>query len=394
MSWAVSIFRHMLDWRVERKVTLLLLLSVVAVPLVLLVMLHSQGAQATMNFLVGLLTASIILFVPLSKWMSHVIALRNIREINDQCTQIKQGDYANVELPLNDFDGSGHDFVRLKRNMYWMGHAIATREKRLQSAMTRLAASQRQIGESLDYARLIQTSFLPDAAKLDDLLPGHFLIWSQRDAVGGDSYWFRKWGGGFFVGVMDCTGHGVPGAFMTLIVHSLLEKAVAEADGSPAAVLGSMNRLIKKALRQNRKDAVSDDGMDCALCYVNPDAGRLTFAGARNSLFRVDADGVEVIKGDRCGLGYVRSPEDYRFSDTSIHLTGKQRFYMATDGLSDQVGGEKRLPFGKRRFMRFVNDGFRTPMNVQREELLHLFEEYQGGETRRDDVTVLGFELG
>lgn len=394
MSWAVSFFRHMLDWRVERKVTILLLLSVVSVPLVSLVMLHSQGPHATMNFLVGLLSASIILFVPLSKWMSHVIALRNIREINDQCTKIKQGDYANVELPLNDFDGAGHDFVRLKRNMYWMGHAIATREKRLQSAMTRLAASQRQIGESLDYARLIQTSFLPDAARLSDLLPGHFLIWNQRDTVGGDSYWFRKWGNGFFVGVMDCTGHGVPGAFMTLIVHSLLEKAVAQAEGSPARVLGGMNRLIKKALRQNCKGCMSDDGMDCALCHVDVDAGRLTFAGACIPLFCVDENGIEVIKGDRCGLGYVRSPEDYRFTNNIIPLTGKKRFYMATDGLSDQVGGEKRLPFGKRRFLDFVKDGFHTPMKVQREELLRLFEMYQGGESRRDDVTVLGFELG
>ncbi len=394
MSWILGMLQSVFDWRVERKVTIVLFWSIVAGPLATLLVLHSNGTHVAMNLLVGSLTASIILFVPLSKWISHVIALRNIRELNAQCSLLKQGDYAHVDLPLKNCDEGGHDFILLKRNMYWMGHAIAVREKRLQSALSELAASQRQISESLDYARLIQTSFLPDKARLGEFLPEHFLIWSQRDTVGGDSYWFRKWGNGYFVGVMDCTGHGVPGAFMTLIVHSLLEQAVAEGNGSPASVLGSMNRLIKEALGQDRKESVSDDGMDCALCYLDKDAGRMVFAGACSSLYCMGPQGVSIIKGDRCGLGYVRSPMSFQFTDVKVPLEGKTRFYMATDGLADQIGGEKRLPFGKRRFMRFMEDHASVPMSEQRGVLLHLFEEYQGGEVRRDDVTVLGFEFG
>jgi len=393
MSFMIGLLQSILDWSVERKMTIMLFLGIVVVPLVSLVVLHSSGPRVTMNFLVGLLTGAIILLVPLSKWMSHVIALRNIRELNDQCTSLKQGDYAHVSLPAGEVEGEGHDFVRLKRNMHWMGYAIATREYRLQTAMGDLAEAQRKISESLDYASLIQTSFLPDTRQLVDILPEHFLVWNQRDKVGGDSYWFRLWGNGFFIGVIDCTGHGVPGAFMTLIVHSLLDKAVVESDGSPAAILSSMNRLIKDALRQNRKGAMSDDGMDCALCYVDLDRDRLIFSGANSPLYLMDEDGVRLIKGDRCGLGYVRSPRDFRFTDVEVALTRKTRFYLATDGLVDQVGGEKRLPFGKRRFMRFMETHFEVPITTQCDALMRLLEEYQGDETRRDDVTVLGFEL-
>jgi len=391
MSWMVGIFQAALGWSVERKMTLMLFVCIVAFPLAALIVLHSLGAQAAMNFLVGFLVASIILLVPFAKLMSHVTALRSIKDINAQCQLLKQGDYAHVELPSDRMEGN--DFTMLKRNMHWMGYAIASRERKLSLAMTDLATAQRQIGESIDYASLIQTSFLPDIAELSEVFPDHFLIWNQRDTVGGDSYWYKPWGNGFFLGVIDCTGHGVPGAFMTLIVQALLEKAVLDCSGSPAQILGRMNRLIKDALGQNEKGAASDDGMDCVLCFVDPQARRLVFAGANSPLFLVDREGVRVVKGDRCGLGYVRSPRDFRFTDVEIELQEGIRIYMATDGIMDQVGGEKGFPFGKRRFMRFVQSGFLSGFDVQREALIQQLKEYQGNEDRRDDMTVLGFEI-
>lgn len=391
MSTLIGFMDSMRRWSVERKMILMLLVVIVAIPLSSLVLLQSQGVETTTNFLVVTLTFSIVLLVPFAKWMSHIIALRFIKELNTQCVLLKNGDYAKVDLPPGEDES--HDFTTLQRNMHWMGYTIATRERRLQSAMTDLAVAQRQIGESLDYASLIQHSFLPDRQALSSFLSDHFLIWSQRDVVGGDSYWFKPWGNGFFIGVIDCTGHGVPGAFMTLIVQSLLERAVVDCSGSPAEILGRMNRLIKDALGQKEKGAMSDDGMDCTLCHVDLNAGRLIFAGANTPIYIVDEGGSRMIKGDRCGIGYVRSPWDYAFTDVTIALEPGMRIYMATDGLVDQVGGEKGFPFGKRRFMEFMASVSKMPLARQEEELMQEFSRYQGDQSRRDDMTVLGFEI-
>ncbi|CCH50159.1 PP2C family protein-serine/threonine phosphatase [Pseudodesulfovibrio piezophilus] len=390
MSFMIGLVDSLLNWSVERKMVVLLLLGIVLFPLTTLLILQSQGAQLATNFLVGLLAVAIITLVPFAKMISHLVALRSIKELNDQCKLLKRGDYAHVDLPAGDDEG--HDFLTLKRNMHWMGYTIATREQRLQSAMKDLAVAQRQIGESLDYASLIQTSFLPDREAFSELLPEHFLIWSQRDKVGGDSYWFKQSGDGFFLGVIDCTGHGVPGAFMTLIVHSLLEEAMDGDPESPAIILSRMNQLIKDALKQHKKGAMSDDGMDCTLCHLDPKTGKLLFAGANNPLFIVEKDEVRSIKGDRCGLGYIRSPRDFSFTDVEMSLAPGTRVYMATDGIVDQVGGDKGFPFGKRRFMDFIKQTRQLPMEQQGSALMRLFADYQGEQTRRDDVTVLGFE--
>jgi len=371
--------------------TTFLLVGIVVFPLTTFVLLQSKGTAETTNFLIGILVGSIILLVPFSKGMSHIVALRSIKELNDQCRLLKEGNYSQVDLP--PADGDGHDFLTLKRNMHWMGYTIATREHKLQKAMTELALAQRQIGESLDYARLIQTSFLPNRVELYDYLQEHFLIWEQRDVVGGDAYWLKSTESGFFVGVIDCTGHGVPGAFMTLIVTSLLEKAAADGTASPADILGRMNRLIKDSLGQNNRDADSDDGMDCALCHVSADSDQVVFAGANSPLYMVDGNEAKCIKGNRCGLGYVRSDREFRFTDVVIEETKGMRFYLTSDGLLDQIGGERRFPFGRRRFMALIEKGRHAPIAGQGRALAGALTAFQGSETRRDDVTVIGFEL-
>ena len=391
MSPLANVSNAMLNWSVQRKVTLTLFVGIVVFPLIAFILLQSGGVAMTTNFLVAVIVGAIVLLVPFSKWISHVVALRSIKELDAQCSLLKGGDYRQVELPATEI--KGHDFLTLKRNMYWMGHAIASRERKLQAAMAKLADAQRQIGESLDYARLIQTSFLPDAADLAEYLESHFLIWEQRDVVGGDAYWLKPTDTGFFIGVIDCTGHGVPGAFMTLIVASLLEKAAADGTASPAKILGRMNRLIKEALGLDGPDARSDDGMDCALCHVDRLGGGIVFAGANTPLYVVDSDGARCIRGDRCGLGYVRSAPDFRFADVRVEIGPDSRVYLLSDGLVDQVGGKRKFPFGRRRFMKFIETRRHRHLQEQAAELLVEFKDYQGGEARRDDVTVIGFEL-
>lgn len=388
---------------VRRKIMALLLLLGVAAPLGLLTLLSTRGPEAAQSALVLFLSAMIVLVAPLSAFLTHILAVRSIRQLNAQSQRLKRGDFALDDLPPER--GEEHDFMRLKRNLHWMGYALKSREDRLASAVERLAEAQRQIGESIEYASQIQRAFLPDALAFGQVLansagPGrgeHFLTQRQLDSVGGDACWCRSFPGGFWVAVIDCTGHGVPGAFMTLIVHALFERAargLAEVEGSsPGALLGRVNRLIKGALGQTGQGGLSDDGMDCALCRVDLAAGRLTYAGARGALYVVRGDRVEVLKGSPRGAGYVRTPMDAHYSDQIVELAAGQRFYMATDGLTDQIGGPDRLPFGRKRFLDFLAADGDLPLCRQGAALLALIDEYRGAEPQRDDITVLGFAL-
>jgi serine phosphatase RsbU (regulator of sigma subunit) len=388
---------------VRRKVTALLLVFAVAIPLLFLAILHGQGPEQAQSALVLYLAAAVMLLAPLSALVSHVLALRSIRELDGQCLRLKRGDFALEELPPER--GEEHDFQRLKRNLHWMGYALKSREDRLAAAVEQLAEAQRQIGESIEYASHIQRAFLTGAEALGPLMeraagPGraeHFLVVRQLGSVGGDACWFRSIPGGFLAAVIDCTGHGVPGAFMTLIVHALLEQAAREQEvaggSSPGELLGRVNRLIKEALGQFGAGSLSDDGMDCSLCRVEPDAGRLTFAGARGALYVVRDGQADIVKGGARGAGYVRTPADAHYEDTVVALAPGQRFFMASDGLTDQVGGPERLPFGRRRFMEYLAQTHDRPLAGQGRELLDVIDTYRGAEPQRDDLTVLGFSL-
>ncbi|XPV75065.1 MAG: SpoIIE family protein phosphatase [Desulfovibrio sp.] len=396
MLFFSKIDQWVLGQSVSIKVTVLLFLTLITVPLGILIQSQSSSPDELANFLVIFLTVAVICFVPLSRLFSRMLAQKHLEDLNAQCLRLKEGNYKLEDLP--EGRSSKDDFQALQRNLHWMGHAIASREKKLSSTLDELAVSQKHVMESIEYGSLIQRAFLPDGEMLDALFHDSFLIWDQRDTVGGDFYWMKQVKGGFYVGVMDCTGHGVPGAFMTLIIQSLFDSALEQAElaqrgESPAAVLSELNRLIKKALGQTDRNSVSDDGMDCSLCFIPTEQTYVLFAGARNPLFVLSEGKVVEIKGDRCGVGYVRSPMDYEFKDQIVKVCEGMRFYLFSDGITDQVGGEKRFPFGKKKFKQFIVDWRDRPINEQKEPLFTMVEEFRGAEERRDDMTILGFEL-
>jgi serine phosphatase RsbU (regulator of sigma subunit) len=173
--------------------------------------------------------------------------------------------------------------------------------------------------------------------------------------VGGDFYQFSTAPDGWFATVADCTGHGVPGAFMTLIASTNLNRAIEQhGPRDPARLLGNVNRSIKHMLGQmDGQDATpgSDDGMDAACFWFEPAQGRLVFAGARLSLFllRPDADAVELVEGRRKGVGYMDTEFDFSWSNQELLLPPGSLVFVSTDGLIDQVGGPRAIALGKRR---------------------------------------------
>lgn len=269
----------------------------------------------------------------------------------------------------------------------------------LMRAVAEMQASRnRQIMNSIEYASVIQQSTLRSSREiLSHACPQADLVWEPRDVVGGDFYQFSVDDGGWLGTVADCTGHGVPGAFMTLIASSSLNQAVKEkGPRDPAALLASVNRNIKQMLGQvGGQDGTpgSDDGMDAACFWFEPGTRQLVFSGARLSLFvlRPGATTVEVVEGQRKGVGYVDSELDYAWRNEEVDLPTGSLVFVTTDGLVDQVGGPRAIAFGKRRLcellLRLANS---TPAQLNRDVLAAL-QEWQGDHNRRDDVTFFCF---
>ena len=251
------------------------------------------------------------------------------------------------------------------------------------------------ITSSIRYASRIQRSVLPDSVQFDNTFGDYFILWEPRDSVGGDIYFHKPWGVGKLIALADCTGHGVPGAFMSMIANGALDQAVMETPpGDCAILLQRCHQLIQTALGQTQKRGDSDDGLEMGLCYIAPRNRKMVFGGARFSLF-VAADGdVTEIKGDKkYGLGYRATPHNTSFSNRNIEIGAARTFYMTSDGLIDQIGGPKRRSFGKKRFKRLLLEIDSKPWNERGGCLLEALEHYQGDERRRDDVSVLGFSF-
>ncbi len=272
----------------------------------------------------------------------------------------------------------------------------ANLEQKVEERTLELNQALKKIMASIRYAERIQRALLPPPGDVKTYLPGSFFLWMPRDIVGGDIYFTERFEDGIIVAVIDCTGHGVPGAFMSMIASSFIRRiTVALNCHDPAEILRQLSHVVRTSLQQDRKDAPSDDGLDAAVCFIETRAGnpiprRLIFAGARLPLFYVHNREMTVIKEDRQSIGYKRSNPDFEFTNHTIPIEGGMSFYMSTDGFWDQLGKNNRR-FGKQQFTDLLTEISDLPFEIRQERLAETFHAHKGEMPRQDDVTVVGF---
>ena len=270
-------------------------------------------------------------------------------------------------------------------------YADITERKQSQN---KLADAYAVISDSIDYAARIQRSVLPDEASFSAILSDHFVLWEPRDIVGGDIYWSRLWGDGYLIILGDCTGHGVPGAFMTLIATGALDNALSDiAGGQVAKLMQRLHQLVQMTLGQHGDKGESDDGMELGMCYIGANMDNVTFVGARFELNLVENGNISVIKGTKKGIGYRGIDLNQNYEEHEIVNLQNKSFYMSSDGLVDQVGGERGRMFGKKRFRQLLLDVQHLSMTEQKASIRDTLITYQGDQRRRDDVAVFGFSI-
>ncbi len=269
---------------------------------------------------------------------------------------------------------------------------LAREKEAVERTNGELERANRYVNDGIRYASRIQTALLPEAGALDGVVAELAGGWQPLDMVGGDYYWMGRFGTQGVIAVFDCTGHGVPGAFMTAVAASALARVLHHhGHDDPGEILTQLNRLMRSALRQDREGAVSNDGLDAAVCVVDAGRGRIRFAGANLPLLLRQAGQFRLVRGDRMSLGYVETPGDYRFTGHDIAIAPGESCYLFTDGVTDQVGGPSRRLFGRNRLIAALGELADLSLEDQMGALFHRLAEWRGTEARRDDMTFLAF---
>ena len=285
--------------------------------------------------------------------------------------------------------------VELKEHGEQLEEKVEIRTGELSEANSELSKKNEQIHDSLRYSVTMQHSLIPDKNILKQSFQDHFVIWEPRDVVSGDIYFCFPTQTGCLLAVIDCTGHGVPGAFMTMIAGSGFQSILNETYlGNPAGMLTALNQFVTSTLRQTSDDSKSDNGMDMGLCCINTEDKKITYAGAKFSLLMLDEKGLNEIKGDRRSVGYKQTEKSTgEFTNHTIKISQNTAYYLHSDGIVDQSGGAKGFGFGNKRFKKLLIDNHQKPFSEQKEIIVQALYEYQGNNSRRDDVTVVGFSV-
>jgi serine phosphatase RsbU (regulator of sigma subunit) len=264
------------------------------------------------------------------------------------------------------------------------------------------------ITDSINYAKYIQSSILPRDEKLDLCLREHFVIYKPKDIVSGDFYWITTIENKSVVAAVDCTGHGVPGAFMSMLGAAFLNEIInKEYITHPGVILRRLRKEVIRSLQQKGETGEQKDGMDIALCVIDYENMKLQFAGANNPLYIVrnskykdindkksmESGGVTLFefKGDHMPIGIHDKMDNFAMHE--IDLIKEDSIYIFTDGFADQFGGEDHKKLQYKNFKRIILDHCSKPMKEQKFHLEEELRKWQGVNQQIDDILVLGIKI-
>jgi serine phosphatase RsbU (regulator of sigma subunit) len=249
------------------------------------------------------------------------------------------------------------------------------------------------ITASIQYAKRIQSAVLPPESFIDPYFPQNFVLFKPKDIVSGDFYWGMEKDGYFFVAAADCTGHGVPGAFMSMLGNEFLNEIVINSGNYNAGqILDQLRQNVIKALKQKGAEGEAKDGMDMAISILSPDKKQLQFAGANNPLYLIHNNNLIQYKADRMPIG-IHQLAGNSFQNHVIDIEAGDTIYMFSDGFADQFGGPKGKKYKYKPFQQLLLKKQHLSMQEQKTALIKEFEEWRNGYEQIDDVLVIGIKV-
>ncbi len=274
--------------------------------------------------------------------------------------------------------------------------AIETQRIVIDRAYKQLREKNKDITDSIKYALKIQEAIFPSYAHFTNLFPNSFVFFKPKDIVSGDFYWTEKGiDNSVFIAVVDCTGHGVPGAFMSIVGFNLLNNAIHEHKcNTPADILNQVNKDLNETLKQTEEQSTIKDGMEISICKWNPVTNDFLFAGANTIIYHVtDNQSILTIKGDKHPIGSFYGEKLKPFSNIHVKVSKNDCIYLLSDGYADQFGGEKGKKFKYKQLEQLLLENSSKTVEEQYANINSTFENWKGDLEQVDDVCVIGIRV-
>lgn len=319
--------------------------------------------------------------------------VRPLRALTEAAGTMAAGAY-EITLPESDRNEIGALSASFNRMAVKVRDYTAGLEAMVHERTRELSEANGRILDSIRYARMIQDTLRPNGALLDSHLSERIVLLRQRDLVGGDFVFFAETPDGFCAAVVDCTGHGVPGALMTMMANALLHRVVEQAgqDG-PAAMLAALHALTRETLKSGGAEEHFDNGMDIALVRYRRSIGQVAFAGAGLPLYAVTPEGAVEYSGSRGGLGYASMPPDRAWNEIRLPASADTMFFLVSDGVLDLGGGERGFGFGRERLRALLSRTVEAERSVRESFVAAALDEYRGVRPYRDDMAFFGYRI-
>jgi serine phosphatase RsbU (regulator of sigma subunit)/tetratricopeptide (TPR) repeat protein len=313
-------------------------------------------------------------------------------EIKNNLSQL-QGAYAIIKKSEDQIRQKNEELQASEEELRQNMEELQATYEVIETQKDQLESQNNRMTQSIRYAERIQSAILPTIATRKAIFPESFLVYKPKDIVSGDFFWISEESNIKIAAVIDCTGHGVPGAFMSMIGYTILNDTINNnQEKQPAKILQNLNKEIKKRLKQN--EGANNDGMDLGICVLEKidNITKLTYAGAKHKLYIWTNNELQELKSDRKMIGGVTVDENQEFSEVSMELSKGDILYLTTDGYIDQAN-EARTSFGPVRFKNLIQTIAKLSMVEQGKAFENALHEHQKDTEQRDDITVLAVQI-
>ena len=293
---------------------------------------------------------------------------------------------------VNELTIKNNDLEQKKEEITASLEEISSQKEIIENAYNVIEIKNKNITDSIIYAKRIQNAALPTFDFIGDLFNDFFIFYKPRDIVSGDFYWGCEVENTKIIVAADCTGHGVPGAFVSILGIALLKEVIfLRKIYKPNLILEELRNQIKKSLGQSGKSDENKDGMDLALCQLDYISKKLYFAGANNPLYYFKNNKLDEIKPSRQPIGVYTKEKP--FTLTEIDIIENEIFYIFSDGFTSQFGGEKNEKFKSHRFKDLISEIYFLQLSEQKQIIEQKFVEWKGNYEQTDDVLVIGIKI-
>jgi serine phosphatase RsbU (regulator of sigma subunit) len=323
--------------------------------------------------------------------MENNIQLSEIEEIKAQLNKLSK-ENEMLKLFNGELEATNSHLVAATWRERDMKKKLADTIEELHNTKIIVEAQNKRIAESINYSRKIQNAINPEETQLREYIKDSFILYKPKDVISGDFPWLYAKGRYLYLAAVDCTGHGVPGAMMSMIGSLLLNDIVnGDKDLTPSEILMQLHLAVVKTLKQDAPGSNSSDGMDLGLCRIDLHGDELLFSGAHRPLLHVRNGEVEQIKGDKFPIGGMQYRGKNNYTDTIIKIEKGDAFYVFSDGLTDQTGG----PENKKLMINYVRDITVKYAHIPQCDIKNIFneefEKWKGNNKQLDDVILIGF---